>query len=97
MRFSVCAALLLISAVPGWTCPGCYGSGQPWQGAEGPGGMNLGRLKRVYSTTKYNHPVKIEDPSKVTVPGTAAKNGEPIPLRVDKAAVPKKPSSKAPK
>jgi hypothetical protein len=91
--------LLLLLCLPASACPGCFGAGQPWQGAEGPGGMNLGRLKRVYSSGKYNQPVKIEAKSSEDGPRPAltsapVRNGEPIPTRVDKPVLPRK---KAPK
>lgn len=101
MRMRLAAAVLLLT-LPAHACPGCYGAGQPWQGAEGPGGMNLGRLKRVYSSNKYNQPVKIEMKSSEDGPrprlSAPARNGEPIPAAVDKPAPPPKtPRAKAPR
>lgn len=64
--------------------------------------MNLGRLKRVYSSNKYNQPVKIEMKSSEDGPRPAltspARNGEPIPAAVDKPApLKKRASSKTPR
>lgn len=94
MKRILVLACLLASGMPALACLNCGGS-SPWQQAEGPAGMKLGRLRRVYSSSKYNQPVKVE--MRESTSSAAPKSGEPIPPRKAQPALPKPASTSKPK
>ena len=71
--------MLLALSQAGFACAGCYGTNLPGSAAEGPGGFNMARLRRVYSSGRQNRPAVVE-----MRPGAPGKGevGEAIPVRV---------------
>lgn len=54
--------LLLSLAGPGLPCPGCWKAGNPWQSAQDPGGMQLESLRKHFSGSRFDQPIRVERP-----------------------------------